>query len=105
MADGWSPRAAASWSLNWSSTCLANCELEHVGLEPVCMIDARGVEHEFQFRTRLFGPGVAIDALELRGGSPAGYVFQVIGEPDDDPLELTLPLSDVVHSYSVMRLS
>ena len=52
------------------------------------MVDARGAKHEFQFRTRLFGPGVAIDALELRDGCPAGYRFQVIGQPHDDPLEL-----------------
>jgi hypothetical protein len=32
--------------------------------------------------------GIAIDAFELRDGCPAGYEFQVIGEPDDDPLEL-----------------
>lgn len=61
---------------------------QHVRFEPVCMQDARGVEHEFQFRTRLFGPGVAIDAFELHDGCPAGYEFQVIGEPDDEPLEL-----------------
>ncbi len=61
---------------------------EHVDFEPVCMIDARGIEHEFQFRTRLFGPGVAIDSFELRDGRPAGYEFQVIGQPDGDPLEL-----------------
>ena len=30
---------------------------EHVGFEPVSMIDARGAKHEFQFRTRLFGSG------------------------------------------------
>ena len=61
---------------------------EHVVFEPVRMVDARGAKHEFQFRTRLFGPGVAIDAFELRRGGPAGYRFQVIGEPQDDPLEL-----------------
>jgi hypothetical protein len=61
---------------------------EHVSFEPVCMVDARGAKHEFHFRTRLFGPGMAIDALELRDGCPAGYRFQVIGEPQDDPLEL-----------------
>jgi hypothetical protein len=61
---------------------------EHVVFEPVRMVDGRGTEHEFWFRTRLFGPGVAIDAFELRDGNPAGYEFQVIGEPDDDPLEL-----------------
>jgi hypothetical protein len=61
---------------------------EHVVFEPVRMVDGHGAEHEFQFRTRLFGPGMAIDAFELRDGSPAGYEFQVIGEPDGDPLEL-----------------
>ena len=61
---------------------------DHVDFEPVRMVDARGAAHDFQFRTRLFGPAVAIDAFELREGSPAGYAFQVIGEPDDDPLEL-----------------
>jgi hypothetical protein len=29
---------------------------------------------------------MAIDAFELRDGCPAGYQFQVIGEPDDEPL-------------------
>lgn len=61
---------------------------EHVGFEPVCMVDARGTKHEFQFRIRLFGPGMAIDAFELRDGCPAGYQFQVIGEPHDEPLAL-----------------
>ena len=61
---------------------------EHVDFEPVFMVDARGARHEFQFRTRLFGPGMAIDAFELRDGFPAGYRFQAIGEPDDEPLEL-----------------
>jgi hypothetical protein len=59
---------------------------EHVGFEPVRMVDEHGAVHEFQFRTRLFGPGMAIDVFELRDGCPAGYRFQVIGEPDDDPL-------------------
>lgn len=61
---------------------------EHVAFEPIRMLDGRGAEHEFRFRTRLFGQGVAIDAFELRDGCPAGYRFQVIGEPDDEPLEL-----------------
>jgi hypothetical protein len=56
-----------------------------VGFEPVRMVDARGVAHEFRFRTRLFGPGVAIDAFELRNGSPAGYEFQVIGSQTTTP--------------------
>ena len=61
---------------------------EHVVFEPVRMVDGRGAEHEFRFRSWLCGTGLAIDAFELRDGGPAGYRFQVIGEPDDDPLEL-----------------
>ena len=63
-------------------------DFEHIELEPVCMVDARGGSHEFHFRTRLFGPGMALEAFELRDGCPAGYRFQVIGEPQDDRLVL-----------------
>ena len=35
---------------------------------------------------------MAIDAFELHDGSPAGYGFRVIGDPDDDPLELLATL-------------
>ena len=38
----------------------------------------------FHFRTRLFGPGIALDAFELRDGNPGGYQFQLISEPEDD---------------------
>lgn len=63
-------------------------DFEHISFEPVCMADARGDKHEFHFRTRLSGPGIALDAFELRDGCPAGYQFQAIGEIQDDPLEL-----------------
>jgi hypothetical protein len=57
-------------------------------LAPVELTDCDGEAHQFHFRMRLFGPGVALDAFEIRDGTPAGYQFQVIGEPDDDPLIL-----------------
>ena len=63
-------------------------EFEHVRFEPVGLTDAKGETHEFHFRTRLFGTGVALDAFELRDGQPAGYQFQVIGDPADDLLAL-----------------
>jgi hypothetical protein len=61
---------------------------EHLEFDPVELVDSAGKAHAFHFRTRLFGPGVALDAFELRGGHPAGYQFQVIGEPGDDLLAL-----------------
>jgi hypothetical protein len=36
----------------------------------------------------LLGPGVSLDAFELRNGEPAGYYFQIIGDPEDDLLVL-----------------
>jgi hypothetical protein len=61
---------------------------EHAKFEPVGLADCAGEVHEFHFRTHLFGPGVALDAFELRDGSPAGYHFQIIGDPADDLLVL-----------------
>jgi hypothetical protein len=61
---------------------------EHAELAPVELTDCDGKAHLFHFRTRLFGPGVALDAFEVRDGLPAGYRFQWIGEPQDDPLKL-----------------
>jgi len=63
-------------------------EFEHAKFTPVGLADCTGEVHEFHFRTHLFGPGVALDAFELRDGQPAGYRFQIIGDPDDDLLIL-----------------
>lgn len=61
---------------------------EHTKFEPVGLPDCTGEVHEFQFRIKLFGTGVALDAFELRDGQPAGYEFQIIGNPKDDLLVL-----------------
>ena len=59
-------------------------DFENFRLEPVGIIDCAGETHQFHFRTRLFGSGVALDAFELREGNPAGYQFQIVGDPEDD---------------------
>jgi hypothetical protein len=61
---------------------------EHAKFEAVGLTDWAGELHQFHFRTHLFGTGVALDAFELREGSPAGYQFQIIGDPNDDLLVL-----------------
>lgn len=63
-------------------------DFEHIDFEPVTMRDARGREHVFQFRTHLFGDGVAIDAIELNEDESEGYRFKVIGDEEGDLLEL-----------------
>jgi len=62
--------------------------LEHVRLEPVVLTDCAGEQHEFHFRIRLVGDLMALEAFELEAGVPAGYQFEILGEPDDDPLPL-----------------
>ena len=61
---------------------------ENARFEPVGLADCAGEVNQFHFRTRLFGPGVSVDAFELRDGSPSGYQFQIIGDPQDDLLVL-----------------
>ena len=63
-------------------------KFEYVRFEPVELADCTGEVHVFHFRTRLFGPGVSLDAFELRDGHPAGYEFQIIGDPQEDQLAL-----------------
>ena len=61
---------------------------EHVRLEPVVLTDCAGEQHEFHFRTRLLGDVMALEAFELRAGMPDGYQFEILGDPDGDPLPL-----------------
>jgi hypothetical protein len=61
---------------------------ENAKFEPVGLVDSTGEVHEFHFRTHLFGTGVALDAFELCDGHPAGYDFQIIGDPEEDLLVL-----------------
>jgi hypothetical protein len=61
---------------------------ETVRLHPVMMTDCAGQRHEFHFRMRLLGSMTALEAFELIAGAPGGYQFQILGNPDDDPLSL-----------------
>ena len=80
-------------------------KFEHVRFDPVELADCTGVAHLFHFRTRLFGPGIALDAFELRDGNPAGYQFQVIGDPEDDLLVLLGRLIDKIRrALSVVHI-
>jgi hypothetical protein len=82
-------RRLCSQCFNGEAAKAAGLEgFEHAKFELVGLTDCAGEIHEFHFRTNLFGPGVALDAFELRDGSPAGYHFQIIGGPADDLLVL-----------------
>lgn len=53
-------------------------------LDPISITAADGVIHQFHFQTRLLGDMVTLEAFELKDGEPAGYQFQLIGEPGED---------------------
>jgi hypothetical protein len=76
---------------------------QHFDFEPVRLADSEGSVHEFHFRTRLFGPGLSIDAFELRNGDRGGYEFQVIGEPEDDQLGLLARLIEKIRRALSVR--
>lgn len=82
-------RQLCSRCFNTEVAPLAGLEgFQDAKLEAVGLADCAGELHEFHFRTHLFGTGVALDAFELRDGNPAGYQFQIIGDPQGDLLVL-----------------
>jgi hypothetical protein len=60
----------------------------HPDFAPITLEDAAGRCHQFHFRTRQGGDHMAVDAFEVEDGIPAGYQFQVLGDPEQDPLEI-----------------
>ena len=57
---------------------------EHAELAPVELTDCDGEARLFHFRTRLFGPGVALDAFEVRDEARArslGVTDRAVGWP------------------------
>jgi len=78
---------------------------ENVRFDQVVMTDCAGEAHEFHFRTHLLGSMVALDAFELKGGEPAGYKFQILGDPEGDVLSLLGRLVERIRrSLSVKHL-
>ena len=78
---------------------------ENVRLHPVVMIDCAGERREFHFRMRLLGSTMALDAFEVKAGVPKGYQFQILGEPEDEPLSLLARLVERMRrSLSVKHL-
>jgi len=61
---------------------------ENIHFDELVMTDCAGEAHTFHFRTRLLGTMVALDAFELERAEPAGYQFQILGEPEGDLLSL-----------------
>lgn len=67
---------------------IAGVDFEHPHFEPVVLEDAAGKPHEFHFTTRHGGSHVAVEAFEVEDGHPAGYQFQVLGDPSAEPIAI-----------------
>jgi hypothetical protein len=65
---------------------------ENVHLQPIVLTDCAGGQHEFHFQIRLLGDVAALEAFELKAGVPDGYQFEILGEPDGEPLSLLASL-------------
>ena len=61
---------------------------DNIRIQPIGITDCAGETHQFHFTQRLLGNMVALDAVEIREGSPDGYRFQMIGDPEGDSFEL-----------------
>jgi hypothetical protein len=59
-------------------------KFEHLHFEPIQVLDYEGRAHDFHFRIHLFLPSLALNAFEVHQGEPAGYQFQIIGDPEED---------------------
>lgn len=80
-------------------------DFENVRFDQIVMTDCAGERHEFHFRTRLLGSMLALDAFELKGGNPAGYQFQILGDAEADPMVLLAQLVERMRrSLSVKHL-
>ena len=86
IEDGY--RELCSQCFNAEVASTRGLNFENVRFAPIVMMDCAGEAHEFHFRTRLLGSMVAVDAFELERGEPAGYQFQILGDPEDDLLSL-----------------
>jgi hypothetical protein len=56
-----------------------------VRFEPAQLSDAKGIVHEFHFRSLLFGDKRSLEAFDSTSEEePSGYRFQIIGDPLSD---------------------
>lgn len=87
IADGYRQLCSRCFNAEVASAQGLEC-FENVRLDQIVMTDCAGEAHEFHFRTHLLGSMVSLEAFELEGGEPAGYNFQILGDPEDDLLSL-----------------
>ncbi len=80
---------------NQEASARMGVEFDHPEFSPMVLSDARGVEHRFEFRTRLHPHRMVIEALEMAkepgaegGDGTEGYELAVAGPAGGNPMEL-----------------
>lgn len=63
-------------------------DFDNSQIESIRLTDVSGVEHQFQFTTRLLGDRLAIEAFEWKDGDRNGYQFQILGTPEEERFAL-----------------
>ena len=61
---------------------------EHPRFVPIAIEDCDGDAHSFEFRTMLSGDVVTLRALEPLDKGKLGYEFLVVGDPEEDSMQL-----------------
>lgn len=67
-------------------------DISHAEFQPITVKDVDGQSHDFKFVVQLFGAMLSINALEMIKGEADGYQFNVLGDYEDDLLELYMQL-------------
>ena len=62
-------------------------DFDNSSIDPISIVGADGINHEFHFQTRLLGDIVSLEAFEVKDGAPAGYQFQLIADPGEERFE------------------
>ncbi len=71
-----------------------NLDFEHPIFQTIELRDSENVSHHFHFRSLLSPPYLSIEAAEICPEYPEGYHFQILGDPEEDPLDLWRKLYD-----------
>lgn len=80
---------------NEEAATLMDVDFDHTALEPVTVPDADGVDHTFEFRSRLVATGHALHARERLSEEREGYEFSVLGDFEADVWDLFEVLYDL----------
>lgn len=88
---------------NEETAALMGVEFDQTRLQPGTVADADGVEHTFEFRSRLVPTGHALYARERLAEGREGYEFSVLGDFEADVWDLFKVLYDRIRRALAVR--